>query len=350
MRVPTVLCLLAIAMASRAPSQQFVYVPASTASADGSTGGAWPGLRTAFRAQVIFGASHLAGANQLAAVAVRRDGQITQARAGGTGTVAVRVSDRALPPHSIAPDLAFAGAINYPAIPALTSPDAAGWGADSAVPIVFTAPVPYRGGSLCIEWEGQDGAGLWPIDYFHQQTARGTVIPIGTGCGLHAGNPLRGIAGEAHTLAIGSTTRVVTWGQANSPVACLVGAQASNLSLDFMGATGCWLNVEPLATLSAWLSSPTRNDLPGHVGFEFALPYEPSMLNGTLLVQAANIELRAPFSNPAGLTTSAGLCLKLGGFPPAIDAAMVASAHTYPFPTTGRVDTTRAPVLRLTTN
>ncbi len=67
-------------------------------------------------------------------------------------------------------------------------------------------------------------------------------------------------------------------------------------------------------------------------------------------MQAGNLELRPPFTNAAHLSATQGMALTIGPRVPNLDAAVVESRHVFPYPDSGFVDMTRAPVLRLTMN
>ncbi len=352
--------LASIASLGCLSAQGYVYVPAITASADGNAGGRLPGLRPTYRAQAIVGVSHLRSlAAPIVALAVRRDGQYVDPIEGGRSRFTLRVSDLGAAPaltrdlfaanHASPPVQVFDGDVDYPAAPAISSPDQPGWSTGNVVDLPFVRPFVYRGGSLCIEIEGSSvstGAGPWPVDFVADFVARGSEQALGAGCG----GSTNGIAGQPATLTVGSTTRVFTWGQPGTPAFLMIGLQPLGAPLDALGAPGCFLHVVPELTLTAWLSAPTRSDLPGHVPFALHVPGDGSLLSGTFLVQAGNFELRPPFTNSAHLTTSQGLSLRIGPTVPSLDAAVVESRHVFPYPDSGYVDLTRAPVLRLTTN
>ena len=353
-----------VAVVGAASAQSYVFVPSSSATNDSVAGGRLPGLRRTFRMQVIVGASHLAGiAAPCTALAFRRDGQYLDALEGGRSSFTIRISDQGAAPaqtrdlfaanHAVPPVQVFSGPVDYPASPAITAPDQSGWLPQHVIEFPFASPFQYRGGSLCIEIEGTGviaGEGPWRADFFADFGARGSVHPFGAGCGQYAGEGQRGASGQPATLTVGSTTRVYTWGQPGSPAFLMLGLQPLGAPLDALGAPGCFLHVVPELTLTSWLTTPTRTDLPGHVPFALQLPSEASLLSGTFLVQTGNLELRAPFTNAAHLTTSQGMRLVIGPRTPTLDAAVVESRHVFPFPDSGSVDMTRAPVLRLTTN
>lgn len=345
-------------------AQGHVFVPSRSATVDGVTGGRLPGLRGTFRMQVIVGASHLAGlASPGTALAFRRDGQYLDALEGGRSSFSIRISDQGAAPalardlfaanHAVPPVEVFRGELDYPASPAITAPDQSGWRTGHVVEFPFASPFRYRGGSLCIEVEGTSviaGEGPWRADFFADFGARGSVHPFGAGCGQYAGVGLRGASGQPATLTLGSTTRVYTWGQPSTPALLMLGLQPLGAPLDPLGAPGCVLHVLPAFTLTSWMTSPARADLPGHVPFALQIPSVASLLSGALLAQAGNLELRAPFTNAAHVTTSQGLRLVIGPRASTLDAAVVESAHVWPFPDRGAVDMTRAPVLRLEAN
>ncbi len=352
--------LTVAAVSAQAP----IFVPPSASTLDGDAFGAWPGVNSDFRLQVIVGASHLPrGGASISGLAVRRDGQYAKALAGGRARLTVRVSDGAALPartrdlfaanHARPPVQVFQGEVSYPASPALGHRHAAGWQPMHVIDIPFAVPIAYGSGSLCMEVEGAEvvaGGAMWRVDYFADFAARGSEQVVGLGCGQFVGPARQGAWGEPATLTVGSTTRVFTWGQPGTPAFLMIGLQPLGAPLDALGAPGCFLHLVPELTLTAWLSAPTRSDLPGHVPFALQVPGDGSLLSGTFLAQAGNLELRPPFTNSAHLTTSQGLSLRIGPTVPSLDAAVVESRHVFPYPDSGFVDLTRAPVLRLTTN
>ncbi len=296
-------------------------------------------------------------------LSVRRDGQVPLALSGGRSQIALRLSDLAPAPsraqplfaanHATPAVLVFQGEVDYPSSPALAHRDAAGWLPAHVVQFPFSTPFVYRGGTLCIEMEGTEviaGSELWPVDFFEDSGAHGSVQPIGVGCGQYAGGGQRGSGAQPHTLVVGSTTNVFTWGQPGTPAFLMIGVQPLGAPLDALGAPGCFLHVVPELTLTSWLSTPTRTDLPGHVPFAVQIPGDGSLLSGRFYVQAGNLEVRPPFTNAAHLTATQGMALTIGPRVPNLDAAVVESRHVFPYPGSGFVDMTRAPVLQLTTN
>lgn len=355
---------IALLLATGAVAQSVVTVPASAASLDGNFGGSLPGVRGTFRLQTLIGPSHLLTlARPITSLTVRRDGQVPLALNGGRSRIALRISDLAPAPSRAQPLFAanhaspaasvFQGEIDYPSSPALAHRDAAGWLPAHVVTFPFSTPFVYRGGTLCVEMDGTEvvpGSELWPVDFFEDSGAHGSVQPIGVGCGQYAGGGRRGAGAQPHTLVVGSTTHVFTWGQPGTPAFLMLGVQPFGAPLDPIGAPGCFLHVLPELTLTSWLTTPTRTDLPGHVPFAVQIPGNSSLLSGTFYAQAGNLELRPPFTNAAHLTASQGMALTIGPRPPNLDAAVVESRHVFPYPDSGFVDMTRAPVLRLTTN
>jgi hypothetical protein len=138
----------------------------------------------------------------------------------------------------------------------------------------------------------------------------GSVTAFGASCPGSVGTPAHSATG---TPEIGSS---LTYRMVNAPrqTACVLMLGLSNtgwsggrlpLSLDFLGATGCALRVDPLATYSR------VTDSAGIEEATYNFSRDPSLIGVSLYSQFLTLDATA---NPAGLTTTNGLRTTLGGY------------------------------------
>ncbi|MBL8897721.1 MAG: trypsin-like peptidase domain-containing protein [Planctomycetes bacterium] len=131
------------------------------------------------------------------------------------------------------------------------------------------------------------------------EPARGRAVPYGAACGFPAvattrRNPQLPAPEFAFRLVRSAPTR---------PALLLLGLQALQLRLDFLGATGCtWLHSSDLATIG------TSTDAAGEARIPAPLPPDPSLHGARFFAQWATID---PGVNAAGFALSAGLELVL---------------------------------------
>lgn len=339
---------------------QDVVVPSGFAAIDAPGVGDLPGLMQTFRQQVVIAASELPGVagQELVAIAVRREGRDQRAFAGGLARLLVRVSESLLDPRDAqpvfasnqgaTPGVAFQGEVLIPSSPALTQRNGARWTAPDAVVITLAQPFRYRGGNLCLEFEGEPvpgaSAAWWPIDAY---TASGTgvVTRIGTSCA-----PSLSASAAGASLTPGCTLRLIGSGQAGSAGFFLLGAVrlTSPFDLAFLGAPGCLVHTVPEVSLPTPFSTPPHADMPGDAGVELHIPNQGGLLGSELIAQWLNLQ-RVP-TNAAGLATSNALGLRLSPTMPTLPVASIRSglvAPGSPLPPQGRVLQGRTPVLRL---
>ncbi len=252
------------------------------------------------------------------------------------------------------PVVAYDGSVVLPA--SVGAPVPAPWSTAHALRIAFTQPFRYTGGVLCIGIEGEpvdppEGF-LWWADYDYEGEP-GTVQVLGAGCGQAMAANTTTAGASARDLRPGSTTRLWSVGWPNTAGALLLGAPlAQPVSLAGLGAPGCnayvtagvFLNtVYPAASSGiAWTVSYQDLDLPGSA----------ALMGQTLAAQALNLEPTGQGSNAAGLTTTNGVALTVASQPVPGSMATVTSKVTgdgQPFPVSGRVSVSRAPVLQLET-
>ncbi|MEZ5966000.1 MAG: hypothetical protein R3F56_19345 [Planctomycetota bacterium] len=323
----------------------------------------FPGTYLTSRQQVLLGPSWLTSLPQpcaLLSVSFRRDGADARALAAGSGQLTLRVSSAAVAParaaerfesnHGSAVTTVFAGTVAFPASPALAHRDEPDWGPQHSFTLAFSAPFPYAGGTLCLDIAGSPlQSTRWPVDY-HSDLLVGRVQRRGAACG-----PVRTVTSKTArvsdwALRPGSSIRLSVLGERSGAAVLLLGTSflTPPLPLDFVGATGCELHVQPLLSLST-ASSVRGARGPNHPGvgeIVVHMPGEPGIVGSDIVAQWLNV---ASTTYGLRLSTSDALQLTFGGGLGSYDATTVTSerADGLPVPLAGRVAAGHAPVVRI---
>jgi hypothetical protein len=216
--------------------------------------------------------------------------------------------------------------------------------------VPFTAPFPYAGGTLCFDVEGSPVQPTrWPIDY-HGDLQTGRVLRRGAACGAVASITTKTARVSEWALRPGSTIPLSVLGERDSVGVLMLGAAPLSppLRLDFLGATGCELHVDPLVSLSTALTvrSGRAANHPGVGEIAVHMPAEPRIVGAQVFAQWTNA---AVGTSGLRLSTSDALELTFAGGLGTYDAATVTSnrADGLPVPAHGRVAQGHAPVVRL---
>lgn len=160
--------------------------------------------------------------------------------------------------------------------------------------------------------------------------------------------------GNAETLVVGATTRISAAGRFGTFSALMLGNEIpGGIDLGALGMSGCTWYVQPVATVMASLTA--RPAITPAWGIAFTsltlpIPFDTALLGGSVVAQAANVELGGQFSNLLGVTLSEGLRLTIASATPSLGMAMVECPHAdspAPLPTEGVVVNNRAPVIKL---
>lgn len=349
--------LLSAALPIGAEAQVTITVPIGLQAQDGEGLAMLPGASGAARAQWIYGASLMQGAQrrQITGLTLRRDGGRI-AFAAGDAHLRVTIAEVVgLDPWRAAPNFAanlgsravvvFDGVVHLPASPKPASRGAVTWTAPDAIALPFAAPFPYAGtGALCVQIEGQLGASpipFWAIDV--QTTGfAGRVTYVGQACGAvaqrvrHPGN-----VGE-RWLRPGSTARFVNLAPVEGAGAMLLGTEAfaQGLSLAPYGAPGCELWLTPAVIVPTFARSVSGTHVPAAANTRLQMPAGASVLGSCLVAQWMNYDGLV-------LTTTNAVKATIALQMPGLDAAMVSCAPTAgPLPAFGDVQTGRVAVVR----
>ncbi|MBK8978719.1 MAG: serine hydrolase [Planctomycetes bacterium] len=138
----------------------------------------------------------------------------------------------------------------------------------------------------------------------------GSISSFGTSCAGSAGSPLHTATG---TPLMGAS---VSYNLSNAPALapCVLAIGFSNtawaggrlpVSLDFLGATGCFLRIDPLVTEGYTASSG------GTKSRTFLFQTDPALIGFSLYTQYTVLDRSA---NPAGFTTTNGVRTRVGGY------------------------------------
>jgi hypothetical protein len=348
----------ALIAAGVAQSQVVVHSGSANKDATGNAR-AFPGTFLRSRQQILIGQSLLSGlvtTQSITAVSFRRDGNDLDALAAGTAQLALRISANATPIDRASPDfaanhgtsstLAFQGSIRFPASPTLTHRDEPDWSPQHSFTIPFTTPLPYSGGSLCLDLEATPTQSTrWPLDY-HADLARGSLVRYGSACGPIAAVSTRTLRASDWSLRPGATARLAVMGERSSFGLLMLAAAHLDPGLDLaaIGAPGCVLHLDPLVSLTAAVTvRPGRAvNHPGIGAIGLDIPNAPEFVAAHFFAQWANIkDLR--------LTTSDAARVQLANALAPFDAATVTSprADGLPMPTRGDVLPGHMPVMRL---
>lgn len=350
-------CLAAAWLASAALSGQGLVIPSQAPQRDAvGVPEPFPGAYARLRQQFVFGASWLGSLQRrtLVGVSFKRDGFLTKAMPGGQAQVRVRVSSLAVAPERVSPvfaanhgavvDQVFQGTLTFPNSPALPDRDAADWSALHSFRIDFVPPVPYRGGSLCLEIEGEPVAGSvaerWRIDYQAAST-QGTVTHAGNGCGVVRGVVNQMAWVDPRELHAGASPRFLAFAEPASASAVAIAPLllTQPVNLDFLGAPSCWAYVNPVVTLPSGLAAGA----PARVQTTLPFPGDAIFAGMQLYLQWVHVAA-------GSLSTSEALGVTLAASLPGLDAAVVTSARAdglAAMPSSGYVSASKMPVLQL---
>ena len=345
---------------------QSLVVPAVHGATDGDSSAPLAGISYRGREQVVIGPAHLMAmrGKVIDGLWLRRDSSRLDTLLGGTTSLQVRISETSIAPERAAPVfasnhgpvivVAYQGPVSVPASPPAGSDL---WAVDQTIRIAFTAPVSYGGGNLCVEIEcaSSDGASSkWPIDCAREAVAS-RIVTLGAHCSTSAELVgTRMLTANPDALAIGATTALSVGGRYGTVAALMLGVEiAGGLDLTSIGMTGCTWYVQPAATFTSILAARPSLTPPwetAFTNFQFTIPFDSSLLSGTFVVQAADVEVGSQYSNPLGVALSEGLRLTLAPAAPSLGMTTVESLHVddpAPLPTEGIVINNRAPVLKL---
>jgi hypothetical protein len=314
----------------------------------------FPGTFAKLRQQILIGPRWLEGlqGRAIRAISFKRDGFLTHAMPAGRAQLSVRISSAAADPSRASPvfasnhgpivEQAFAGTQTFPFSPALSHRDAADWSPGNVVRIDFLRPIPYVGGPLCIEIDGEPEPGAaaakWRVDY-QGPLAQGSVVHVGTACGAFRDRAGHMAFVTPHDLHVGSAPRFLSFSEPASASILFVGLQplGQAVNLGFLGAPSCWFYVSPLLGLPAGASASA----PPRVDAAIPFPSDAAFANVQFYVQWTHVGTR--------LTTSEALRVTLATVAPDLDAAVVTSRRVdgLPLPAAGFVHSAKMPVLRL---
>ncbi|MEZ5965005.1 MAG: choice-of-anchor V domain-containing protein [Planctomycetota bacterium] len=136
------------------------------------------------------------------------------------------------------------------------------------------------------------------------------VVAYGTSCVGSYGNVP--VAGSRQTPSVGNASfSIEMWGAApSSPASLLLGVTAYNPGIDltFLGVSGCFLFVDPVATFAGTTSGGSAPRGEGNVTFPVPLPNVRSMIGHSLHFQALVVDSssgrRTPLTLTNGLTVT----------------------------------------------
>lgn len=346
---------------------QSVPVPPHTLDGDSPSLGPIAGFCASHRQQILVDERHLRSlvGKQLRGLSFRRDGYFGGALNAAEADLVMSISltaARAESPSEVfsmnrGPVVVqvFQGRVSAPESPGLYD-RTVGWRPPHAINIRFSTPFAYPGGNLCIEIDGQAvGDCFWPFDYDSEGSV-GAVSKYGVACGRYAGRYGISATVSAANLRLATSASFYAWAQPRTPGAMMIGDQKQWPGIDLgpLGATGCALYVRPVITTPSAFDAPYRSGEPGTGRVSLLIPSSASLMGSMMWVQWLNIEVGLPiseWSNPLGVTTSNGLEVTVSASPPALGMSTVLSdlVRNGQFPVRGRVNVTRAPVLRFDT-
>lgn len=350
------------------PGQSIHKVAGSWDAVSAPSAAPMPGLRGAFREQVLIDAARLVPlrGKRLLGLVVRRnlDGSPL---VGGTVDWTVHLSTTATPPAEASPvfadnaaaaqqTLVFRGAVVVPDSPIPATP-LDPWSPTNAFAVTFTPSVNfvYAGGTLVLDLTGtprQAGAPhFWYVDQ-EEDPVQGAVTSFGLTCStFHAsGQTLTAQPG----IQIGNPLRLVGFSRPGASSLLLLGAAIpGGFDLGVTGAPGCFQHVGAALAVGLVERGVLPNFYAACTNFELRVPPAAPLLGTSVCAQMADLETglpKAQWTNAAGLTTSNALRLDLAKQAPALGLATVRSDEVEsnkPFPDRGDVDVRRGPVLRL---
>ncbi len=342
---------LSIGLAAQAP--QSAVVPAAYVTLDAPSRMEVPGLFQDLRQQILVGSSHLVAlANrQITSLAFRRSAS-AEVMPGGAATLSVSLSTLSKAAVECSPAFAdnvganavtvFQGLVSVPASPAATGPSIA-WSADNIVSIQFAQPFLYGGGTLAIDIVGTTVPGqiaAWWLADAAFDSATGTAVDLGPGCGPHAHALGQWSWASPHTLVPGSSAQLDAYGTVGNPVATAFGPAGTPFPLAplGLGQPGCnsYLVGVDMLFFGQFqpLGDPRLASAGGHAECIVAIPNVPWLFGAQLAAQW--LDLAALHSSNAVLCTIAPAA-------PTLDMALVDGVAAE---ATGEVSNHRAHVLR----
>jgi hypothetical protein len=346
--------VLTACLASVTTAQQLVF----PTSGEGASHGTIPGVRRDFRQQILIpdrALMPMRGA-VIEALTFRRDARYSRVLEGGAVDLVVTMSMSSRDPqaasatftdnHAQPPTTVFQGRLAIPPSPAV-------FGTPSFDDVLQTLRVPltntfsYAAGTLVIDITGtgaSQASSLWPVDYAIDQQ-NGNAVVRGVGCGRWAAPTSRNMSVSRDGLVPGSVVRFVTWTSPNGIAVLMLGDQPVTFSLAPLGAPGCWLLVNPVASLP--VIAANRGPGPGVADLRFQFPASTNLLSAAFPTQWAHVEV-GQTSNPLGLTTSNAADVMLASNLPTLGSGLVTSlpATAGVFPDRGDVSLQRVPVVR----
>jgi hypothetical protein len=338
-------------------------------STEGPGAVAFPGFHGGFRQQILISSSRLVGltGKTIRGIWVRRDLFHRERLTGGSIDIELRLSRANTTPGGASPIFAlnvpktqsvvFKGRIVIPTSPALGA-TVTPWSTPNSVKIMFGTAFRYQGGDICMDVVARPVAGseplFWFIDY-ERGSDTGKTRAFGTSCSDFADTAKHSLFANRGGLQIGNTMRLMALGRPGSTPLFLLGASEirGGVDLSAMGATGCRQHIAYFLITPLRYSNPTKANRPASLYFELQIPADINLLGRSVFTQFADDELAlsAPNrTNAAGLTTSNGLELIISSINPDLGMSTVTSevVHAFtPMPSTGRVNVSMAPVLRL---
>jgi hypothetical protein len=343
--------------------QGAVVVPAPNATADAVSVHQVAGT-VDLRQQILIEPQHLQGlvGRELTALWFRRDAAYRKPVAACDATLTVEVSTA---PHASTADAredmahnvgadrvqVFAGAVRFPASPALTGASVP-WDATHAARIAFAQPFRYGGGVLCIDLAGEptQGSVFWPADATADPVA-GAVRYVGTSC--HDPSVVEpSVEGRTHVVSArrlfpGSTVTSFTNATPLANAVLLVGLRELSAPVDLgpVGAPRCSLWIDPIAALPVETVSgaivPARPSIGGWVGADLWVPPDAGLFGARFVLQWVE------WSGARIATTNAAVCTIAGAMPGLGIAVVSARYQNGAPPARGRVDRNVAPVVQI---
>ncbi len=334
-------------------------VPRVAATQEQDSSMFWIASPFAARHQVIIAAATLADkvGHDLVGFELRRDTNNSRPLAAGQTNLVCSVSTQGPPLDALSESflanrgknhaVTISRLVTFPQVAQATQHPAA-WGAEGAVTLMFSGPVRYDGGSLCIETQvrpesARNGPTVdlwWPIDASRADNAA-TVVQVGQSC-------IRGFTPEAADvdplgLAPGASARWFLFGKPKLPivvVAALFGATQTSIDLGAVGAPACTLRLLADFLVPAAFV-PYAAGGHGLAECRLLVPADARIVGARLVSQWLVVQ---PGSNALGVALSNGTVATIGSTvdPEAafIEANAVDAAR-------GSISYHRLPVLRL---
>lgn len=339
-------CLVTVASLA---AQGLHVVPNSWASTEAPSMLATPGAGISERQQILIDASELSPllGRRITGLVFRRDSGYGDALDPAQGTIVASLGVAATAPHSASPVWSanlpqriecYRGPIVAPASPAIAA-GGAGWTHPHAIDLQFSTPFAYSGGHLCIELEGTTNADVWwPIDAI-TDSAAGTVSAEGQACGPRSRQLGQTAFVAAADLVVGRTAICKLFSDLGTSTILIVGLGMlpSPFDLALIGSPGCWIYVEPIATVPSTVTTPILGTPFGAVtNVNLHIPAQSNLMGAPLALQWVEMTTN-------GVASSNALNCTIAATPPTLPMAVVWQRPN------GNViiDTTRAPVVGL---